>query len=144
MGAYQQSLALQSVFQITAVAAPGHTPRELQKEIDAVLEDIRQNGVTKEEVMRARNRIETGFVAGLQSVSEVADLLQSYNQFLGQPDSFGRDLSRYEAVTPQTVQAVVNKYLKPDARVITYAIPTKQAAEKGTQPEAAPAGTEVQ
>ncbi|MBX5481228.1 MAG: insulinase family protein [Myxococcaceae bacterium] len=122
VSAHQQSLQEQSVFGIEATVAPGHTPEEVLKEIDAVLDDIRQKGVTAEEVLRTRNRIETGFVSGLQSIGEKADLLQAYNHFFGEPDSFGRDLARYEQVTPKDVAAFVKNVLTPN-RVVTFAVP---------------------
>jgi zinc protease len=123
VSAYQQSLNAQSVFQIDAVVAPGKDPAAVQKEIDAVLEEIRRKGVTPQEVKRARNRIETGFVAGIQAVGGKADLLQAYNHFFGDPEGFVRDLARYEAVTPAKVQAFVKEYLGPTSRVMAVATP---------------------
>jgi predicted Zn-dependent peptidase len=123
VSAAQQSLGSQSVFLIEAVAAPGHTTDELLKEIDAVLAEVREKGVTQEEVTRARNRIETGFVTALESVSGKADRLQAYNHYLGKPDSFAADLARYEAVTPEKVQAFAKDCLTPDERVVVHAVP---------------------
>lgn len=138
VSAYQQSLNAQSVFAIEAVVAPGHTVEEVQKEIDAVLAEVREKGVTKEEVDRARNKIATAFVAGIQSVGGKADLLQVYNHFLQEPNGFAQDLARYEAVTPEKVQAFVKTWLRPDARAVTYAIPggggqPPQAAAKSAE-----------
>lgn len=122
VSAYQQSLAEQSVFTIEAIVAPGHAPEEVLREIDVVLAEVRAKGVTQDEVMRTRNRIETGFVASLQSIGEKADLLQSYNHFFGEPDGFGKDLARYERVTPEDVQSFLKTYLT-DKRVVMIAVP---------------------
>jgi predicted Zn-dependent peptidase len=140
VSANQQSLNAQSVFEIEAVVAPGKDPAAVQKEIDAVLDDIRRKGVSADEVKRARNRIETGFVAGLQAVGGAggkADLLQAYNHFFGEPDGFARDLARYEAVTPEKVQTFVNEYLSPTARVVAIATPKpgKRQAPSAAAPE---------
>ena len=143
VSASQQSLSAQSVFQIEAVVAPGKEPGEVQKEIDAVLEEVRRKGVSADEVKRARNRIETSFVAGIQAVGGdggKADLLQLYNHFFGEPNGFGRDLARYEVVTPQKVQHFVKEYLKPTARVVAIATPkpgkqqSPAAAASGVKP----------
>ncbi len=128
VSAYQQSIGAQSVFTVEAVAAPGHTTEELLKEIDAVLAEVREKGVTQEEVTRARNRIETGFVAGLQSAAGKADRLQAYNHYLAKPDWFAADLARYEAVTPEQVQTFAREYLKPDRRVVVHAVPRSPEA----------------
>jgi zinc protease len=130
VSAFQWSIKGQSVFMVDAVAAPGHTAEEVQKEIDAVLAEVREKGVTPEEVRRARNRIETDFVAGLQSVggmSGKADRMQAYNHFFQEPDGFARDLARYEAVTPEKVQAFAREFLTPQRRAVMRATPAKEA-----------------
>jgi len=122
--AYQQSMGAQSVFTIEAVARPGVSLQQLQTEIDAVLAEVRAKGVTQAEVQRVRNRVQTQALNGLQAVGGFggkSDLLQSYNHFLGEPDKLAWDLARYEAVTPQEVQAFAKKL--DDTRVILKATP---------------------
>jgi zinc protease len=136
VSAYQQSIGAQSVFGIDAVAAPGVSTERLLEEIDAVLDEVREKGVTADEVARARNRIETGFVSALESVSGKADRLQAYNHYLGEPDWFGQDLARYEAVTAEQVQAFTRQHLGKDARVVMHAVPDAQPqAAGGRAPE---------
>ncbi len=138
VSAFQWSIQGQSVFMVEAIAAPGHDVQALQAEIDAVLNEVREKGVTEEEVRRARNRIETDFVAGLQSVggmSGKADRMQLYNHFFGEPDGFGRDLARYEAVTPQAVQAFAKTYLTPERRAVMRAVPAGGAQAEQAQKE---------
>ena len=135
VSAFQWSIKGQSVFMVDATAAPGHTAEELQREIDAVLAEVRERGVTPEEVRRARNKIETDFVAGLQSVggmSGKADRMQMYNHVWKEPDGFARDLARYEAVTPQMVQAFAKEFLG-DRRAVLRA-PPAQSAQSEQQP----------
>ncbi len=135
VSAFQWSIKGQSVFMVDATAAPGHTAEELQREIDLVLAEVREGGVTPEEVRRARNKIETDFVAGLQSVggmSGKADRMQMYNHVWKEPDGFARDLARYEAVTPQMVQAFAKEFLG-DRRAVLRATPA-QSAQSEQQP----------
>jgi predicted Zn-dependent peptidase len=128
--ASQQSIGAQSVFSIEIVARPGVSTDTLKKEVDAVLEEIRKNGVTPEEVNRARTRFDTQFLAGLQSIGGFggkADVLQNYNHFIGEPSWVAQDLARYEAVTPEQVKRFTTELLRPDARVVLHAVPTPQA-----------------
>ena len=130
VAAYQQSLGAQSVFAIEAIARPGVTTDTLLQEIDAVLDSVRQKGVTLEEVQRARNKFETGLVSGLQSVGGFggkANLLQTYNHYLGDPGWMGKDLARYDLVTPAMVQAFARDTLAKDRRVVLHAVPPKGA-----------------
>ena len=138
VSAYQQSLGAQSVFTIEAIARPGVTTDRLLQEIDAQLARVRKDGVRPDEIERARNKFETGKIAGLQSVGGFggkADLLQSYNQFLGEPDRLAWDLARYDEVTPELVKQFANRQLDPQKRVVLHAVPvqagTVAAAQKG-------------
>ena len=129
VSANQQSLMLGSVFTIEATARPGHTPEELEKAIEAELAALRDNGPDKSEVERARNVIETRTVQGLETLGGfggVADRLNSYNHFLGNPGFLPEDIQRYRAVTPESVKTFVQQQLKPTARVVVYGVPGQQ------------------
>ncbi|WP_224368497.1 M16 family metallopeptidase [Hyalangium versicolor] len=128
--ASQQSMAAQSVFSIEVVARPGVSTDTLKKEVDAVLDEIRKNGITQEELNRARTRYDTRMLSGLQSVGGFggkADVLQNYNQFVGEPSYLAQDLARYQAVTLDDVKRYANDMLRPDARVVLHAVPPPQS-----------------
>jgi zinc protease len=122
----QQSLMLSSVFQIQATARPGVKAEDLQKAIDEELDAFRASGPTAEEMQRARNGIETRTISGLEILNGVADLLNSYNHYLGTPDFLAADIARYENATALTVQFFAKSQLNPNQRVVVYAVPGKQ------------------
>ena len=122
----QQSLMLNSVFQIQATARPGVNPVDLQKAVDEELEAFRASGPTAEEMQRAKNGIETRTISGLEILNGVADLLNSYNHYLGTPDFLAADIARYENATAETVQFFAKSHLNADQRVVVYAVPGKQ------------------
>jgi zinc protease len=122
----QQSLMLNSVFQIQATARPGVKPEDLQKAIDEELEAFRTSGPTAEEMQRAKNGIETRTISGLEILNGVADLLNSYNHYLGTPDFLAADIARYENATAETVQLFAKSQLGPNQRAVVYAVPGKQ------------------
>jgi len=126
VSAAQYSLMLGSVFQITATARPGHTAEELEKAIDEELALLRQNGPDQTEVDRARNVIETRIVQGLETLGGfggIADRLNSYNHYLGDPAYLPKDIQRYRDVTPATVKAFVGQQLAATARVVVHGVP---------------------
>jgi zinc protease len=123
---YQYSLALGSLFKITATARQGHTAAELEKAIDAELQAFRTNGPTAQELDRARNLLETSIVAGLETLGGVADLLNRYNQYLGTPDYLAQDLARYQAATLESVKTFASTQLASTARVVVEAVPGVQ------------------
>lgn len=124
--AEQQSLMLRSVFQIQATARPGVKPEDLEKAINEELEEFRKSGPTPAELKRAQNGIETRMIAGLEMFNGVADLLNSYNHYLGTPDFLAGDIGRYENATTESVQAFAQQQLEPKETVVVYAVPGKQ------------------
>lgn len=124
--AEQQSLSLASVFQIQATARPGVTAEDLEKAINEELDSFRKSGPTPEELKRAQNGVETRTISGLEMFNGVADLLNSYNHYLGTPDFLAADIARYENATTEAVRAFAQEQLKPNQRVVVYAVPGKQ------------------
>ena len=124
--AEQNSLMLASVFEIQATARPGVKPEDLEKAIEDELASFRKSGPTPEELKRAQNGIETRTIAGLEMFNGVADLLNSYNHYLGTPDFLAADIGRYENATTDAVQAFAQEQLKPNDGVVVYCVPGKQ------------------
>ena len=141
VSAAQQSLILGSVFQIEATARPGHTAEELEKAIDEELAAFRSKPADASEIERARNRIETSIIGGLEVLGGfggVADRLNSYNHYLGTPDYLEKDVQRYRAVTPASVQAFAKDQLSQTSRVVLQVNPGQPApvAQVATPPAA--------
>jgi zinc protease len=126
--ASQQSLILGSVFQIEVTARPGHTAEEMEKAVDEELAAFRKSGPTTVELERARNGTETGMIQGLERLGGfggVADRLNEYNHYLGNPGYFPEDVHRYGSATTNSIRAFAEAQLKPTARVVVYGIPGK-------------------
>jgi zinc protease len=144
VNANQQSLMLNSVFQIQATARPGVQPEDLEKAINEEVEAFRASGPTREEMLRARNGIETRTISELELLNGVADLLNSYNHYLGTPDFLAADIARYENATRESVQAFAKEQLNANQRVVVFCIagkqdlgpevPTPKAETKGATP----------
>ena len=126
VNAAQWSRLLDSQYMITATATPGHSLTELEDAVWAEIEKIQAEGVTEREVRKAKNTYEARFIYGLQRVGGfggISDQLQRYNFYQGNPGYFNDDLARYAAVTAADVQAVAQKYLQPDQRVVLSVVP---------------------
>lgn len=132
----QESLSLGSVFGIEVVARPDKALDEIEALVDAELAELAKNPPSAEELQRARATIETQLLARMEKVGTLADLLNHYNQMAGDPDFVGRDLARYQAVTPESVRAAVAQWLGKQARVVVQATPGPQvlAVEVPTPP----------
>jgi zinc protease len=128
VSASQQSLILGSVFEIVVTARPGHTADEMEKAVDEELAAFRKSGPIPVELERARNGTETGMIEGLERLGGfggVADRLNEYNHYLGNPGYFPQDVHRYQAATTDSIRTFAEAQLKPTARVVVYGIPGK-------------------
>ncbi len=134
VAAWQESMLLNSVFQIQATARPGHTADELERAIDEELEALRAQPPTIREIEQARNTIETSIIGGLERLNGVANRLNTYNHYLGNPDYLAKDIQRYRAVTPASVHAFVKTYLAPNARAVLHAVPGQPPAPVPASP----------
>ena len=137
VSATQQSLILGSVFQIDVTARPGHTVDEIEKAIDEELNAFRARPPDATELERARNTIETNIIGGLERLGGfggIADRLNSYNHYLGTPDYLEKDIQRYRAVTPESIQAFAREQLQPNARVVVHAVPGEPQIDPGPPP----------
>jgi zinc protease len=125
VSADQDAYALASIFNIQALSRQGHTAAELLPAVDAEVERLISEGPSRDEVERARNQIERALYQSLQKVggsSGRADLLNSYNHYLGDPGYLPKDIERYNKVTPADVQRALRTHLRKDARIVTFAV----------------------
>lgn len=137
VSAWQSSSLLGSEFIIQVFALPGAGSKEnlvrlgaIEKEVDAVIAELREKGATAREIARARNSMESSFWADLESLEEKADLLNRYLFHFGRPGAIDRDLARYSKITPATTSAWAKRVLDPQARLILHVLPREKEAKQ--------------
>ncbi len=112
VAAFQYSAKLNGSFIIFGTAKPGVTLDAIKKEIFNEIDNLIENGITEEELLRAQNSFKSSYIYSLQKLDTVVDHLNHYNYFLSEPDSFVFDIERYEKVTVDMVREAARKYLK--------------------------------
>ena len=108
------------LFQIVAIARPGKSLDDIEKEINAELERIKKEPPTADEMSRTLNSIESQSIFGLQTVLGKASQLAAFAGYRGKANWFQEDLDRYRRVTAADVSRVANKYLTENRLVMTY------------------------
>jgi len=126
--AVEESGAAGSRFVVSVLARPGVPLDKLEAAIDKELDKVQKTKVSDEELRRAENGVETGFVSRLQSVRARASLLNDYQTSLGDPGYTQKDLERYRHATADDLLATATHVLLPNARVVLRVVP---AAEGG-------------
>ncbi|MGI4842219.1 MAG: M16 family metallopeptidase [Janthinobacterium lividum] len=147
--ASQNSQGLVSTFVIDVTARPGVEARALEAAIDAELAQLRDHGPSQREVERARNSLETALLSTIEKLGGdgLADQLNHYNQYTGDPGYLAKDVAQLRSVTPADVQRAVRAYLRQQARAVVTGVPGKPVIDdprvpkqgKAAKPAAAPA-----
>jgi zinc protease len=122
----QNSREIAGFFQITATAAPGHTLGEIEAVVLDEIARVADIGPSADEMERGRVQAEAQFVYRLQTVGGFggkSDQLNAYNVFVGDPGYFEHDLQRYEAVTPASLQAAVDRHVRRAHRMTLSIVP---------------------
>jgi len=138
--AVRYGLKLGSMLYIQATCKPGVAPEQVEKSIDEELNAFRNHGPTKQEVEQARNSIQSAMVFRLQKMGGVANLLNLYNQFLGDPGKLDWDLERYDAVTAESMKKFAATTLTDNSRILMDVAKGKKTIDdppQNKQPEKA-------
>jgi zinc protease len=114
------------VFAFYAIANQGVPLERIDSLIDQELAKVREQGVTAEELQRAKNQYRAQTLSQLGTAFGRAEALQRAALFLGGPDRLGPDFDRHMAVTREDVMRVANKYLVPNNRTVILTVPAKR------------------
>jgi zinc protease len=114
-----------SRFVIYGLPKPGTDLRDLEGRMDAVIADLLKNGISEEELDRAKRSAIAQAIYSLDNQAKLANIV-------GQALAVGQSLesvqdwpARVQAVTKEEVQAVALKYLRPEASATGYLEPAE-------------------
>jgi zinc protease len=135
VSAVQESMALNSQYEIVVTARPGAdgtippaTIERIRGIVDEEIRKLQDAPPDAREFRRALNQIESSFYDRLEKVGGfggVADQLNAYYFASGNPGYFNLDLARYAALSPLDVQAAAARFLPLDKRVELTVEPVK-------------------
>jgi predicted Zn-dependent peptidase len=133
-----------SQFGISALVAPGAKVEDVEAAVDAVIERIQKQGVTDEEMARARRAERAAFVQGYRGVRAKSNAIGEYSVYFNDPNRINTYLEKAVAVTTQDVQRAAQKYLTKNNRAVVIVNPAAAAAPAApTAAAAAAAGKEA-
>jgi zinc protease len=119
VGAFQDGSRLDGKFQINVTPKPGQSVAEIDRIVKTEIASVISNGIAPRELQRAQNLYKASFLNRLASNLGKAEVLNSYNYFIGNPDFVQQDAARYERVTAADVQRVAKTYLGRPKIVLT-------------------------
>jgi len=119
VSAFQDGSRLDGKFQIDVTPKPGQKVADIDRIVQAEIANVINTGVAPRELQRAQNLYKASFLNRLASVLGKAEVLNSYNYFVGNPDYVQQDAARYARVTAADVQRVAKIYLGRPKIVLT-------------------------
>ena len=108
---FQYSAHLNGSFLIIATARPGIELSEIKEEISSEIKKLIKEGITEKELTRSKNSNKSSFIYSLQNLSTKADLMNNYNTYLNEPNSFYYDYERINNLKAEDVVNAAKKYL---------------------------------
>lgn len=123
------------LFSVWAIVANGRTPEEVRPHIYAEIERIARAGVTERELEKAKNRVRSSFVFGLQSNLQRARHLAEFETYWGNAELIRSELDRYLAVTDDDIRRVAGLYFAPTNRTVLDVVPAPRQQEASQQEE---------
>ena len=108
---FQYSANLNGSFLIIATAKPETNLDEIKTEIFIEIKRLINEGITEEELTRSKNSNKSSFIYSLQNLSTKADLMNNYNTYLNEPNSFFYDYERINNLKVDDIVNAAKKYL---------------------------------
>lgn len=130
---YQLSRRLGSMFRIEVMGKPGSSLDRVEEVIDEELARFRKDGPSTAEIQRGVAEVEASTIKRMESLREVADMLNHYDAYLGEPDRLDWDIARYGRVTPASTRTAASTWLRPDARLVVRIVPKSEEQSRVTR-----------
>jgi predicted Zn-dependent peptidase len=122
---FNQALEYGGICSAIGIASPGKNIEDAEKAILAVLEEVATNGVTDDELQKAKNIAEAQFVGSRSSMESIAGSLAQARRYHGKTAYVNEDLDHYLKVTKADVLRVAKKLFSGTGRVTLVYIPAK-------------------
>jgi len=105
------------------ILASGKSLTDAEKALDAQIDELLKNGISEDELNKAKNQYLTGKLRELQTANGKASAIGEAAVLYGNADYVNSELAKVQAVTPDQVKAALNKYIAGKKRVVVEYVP---------------------
>ena len=129
---FNNSLKLTSITECSITAKPNVKLEDLEATFWQQVAKLQTEGPTKEELDSARTGNLTRTITGLERLGGfggVADTLNRYNQYTGDPGYLSKNLARYQSATTASLKQAATKYLNKNQAVVVSCVPGKKVVD---------------
>ncbi|MGA9116024.1 MAG: insulinase family protein, partial [Bacteroidota bacterium] len=114
------------LFTIFVRMQPGKAVEEAEREIYGIVEEIAAEGVTEEELEKAKNMARVEYVNGFKTHAGTAMQLAYFEVVFGGYRKALEQMEAYGAVTRAALQQAARRYLGERSRTVVVLVPEKQ------------------
>jgi predicted Zn-dependent peptidase len=116
-------LELAGLFVISSTGMKNSNLKSIEEQINKQIELISSDGITEDELQKAKNKIENRSINRLQTMMGIADQLAYYWTYFRNTNRINTELNSYLEVTPEDISRVCKDYLKKNNGVVLYYLP---------------------
>jgi zinc protease len=113
---------------VHATAKEGVPIEEIERNVDEEIARVASNGITDDELTRAKNRAETDYAHHIENYDTRADIIGMMATYFDDPALTRRWLEPYHSATTADLKRVADAYLRPDNRATSIFLPDRSAA----------------
>src|SRR4051812_8097039 len=106
------------------ILSSGKSLAEAEKALDVEIQKVLKDGVTEQELNKAKNQYLTGKLRELQTANGKASAIGEAAVVYGNAEHVNTELAEVQAVTADQVKAVLNKYIAGKKRVVIEYVPS--------------------
>lgn len=121
--AYQDPMEDPGLFKIYAQARGQKEFEKLLNEIEKILEDIKVNGVTSNELEKAKNSKVLEFFDNFKTNQSLSFALGYFEILTGDYNNLFKVVEQYSKITSEDIKRVAQKYFNKNSRTIVYSQP---------------------
>jgi predicted Zn-dependent peptidase len=105
------------------IANMGVDPKDLETEVDKLIKQVQDQGISEEEFTKLKNIMENNIVSGNSTIAGIAENLAEAKVIFGNTNYINQVMDAYAKVTKEDIQRVAKEYMDLTGRVVLYYLP---------------------
>ncbi|MBN3583776.1 insulinase family protein [Algoriphagus aestuarii] len=114
------------IFIMYSIANMGVEPKDLETEIDKLIKQVQDEGLSDQDFTKLKNIMENNIVSSNSSMAGIAENLAEAHAIYGDANYINKVMDAYSKVTKEDIQRVAKEYLNLNGRVVLYYLPKAQ------------------
>lgn len=127
---YLSGMENASVFTFNCFLGERKTITDAAKIMDDILDDVSDNGLREEEIIKSINKVETSYYFRIQSSMRLADSLAYYKLFFNDCGMINSETEKYRIFDNNIIKNTARKYIKNNKRITLNYVPGRKKGKR--------------